>query len=191
MSEYVIAKKQDLINIADAIREKSGINGGLALPEAMIQAIAGIGNGIKMSITSFTQAEDNTWENIYAGYAISSNYTHGLGEVPNLFIVYSPDAEVITGVRYLKGAYLFCGDINNVEEYISLIWGQTSKTAIGFLKQGGNNGNYLITDSRSGASCLFYDVNDTTMRIDMQYSTYPMYIQGGATYYVIVGRVEL
>ena len=78
MSEYVIAEKQDLINIADAIREKAGISGGLALPEGIIEAVAGIEVGGEISFTNgkIIPSEDTATIEI----------THNLGIAPDLLI---------------------------------------------------------------------------------------------------------
>lgn len=66
-----------LKQIADAIREKAEISDNLAFPRVMVEAIAGIKNGLKKEFGSFT-TETNTTVSNTSQFVIN----HGIGKVP-------------------------------------------------------------------------------------------------------------
>lgn len=86
MSELVIANKSDLVTVADAIREKAGIEDGLAFPEGFAEAIAAIEAGeIPSNITeiaggTLTMASDQRQH-----FAI----THNMGKPPSVLVLWS------------------------------------------------------------------------------------------------------
>ena len=97
MSEYIVAPKQDLVNIADAIREKTETTDGMALDEmaALIAAIEAGGGGIKYATGTISLAETTT--------ITSSNpttLTHNLGIIPSLLYMQANGEPSITGGLY-------------------------------------------------------------------------------------------
>lgn len=87
-NELIIANKEDLVNIADAIREKAGVEDTFAFPDAFAEAISAIetGGDIKMTTGSFTFTEDKdvTHPNYYL-------VEHGLGVTPEIVIIMQED----------------------------------------------------------------------------------------------------
>lgn len=79
MSELVIAQKQDLINIADAIREKTETTDGMGIDE-MAALIAAIESGADLSKTQFTKMTCGTITPSQASSSLTIN--HNLGGNP-------------------------------------------------------------------------------------------------------------
>lgn len=73
MSEFVLAKKTDMVALADALRELSGGTEELAFPAEMIATIEAGGGNSKFVIGQFTPSSD------IAGIEL----THNLGVIPN------------------------------------------------------------------------------------------------------------
>lgn len=84
MSEYVIAQKQDLINIADAIREKTETTDGMGIDE-MAALIAAIESGGKLATGKFSSSNSSP---------ATALITHDLGDIPNFCIVATNDQDI-------------------------------------------------------------------------------------------------
>ena len=80
MADLVITEKQNLVNLADAIREKAGLEDGMSFPAGFLEAVAGIesGGGAEVSFGTITPASTTatlTWE-------------HGLSKTPSFILLW-------------------------------------------------------------------------------------------------------
>lgn len=177
-----------LTAIADAIREKGGTSDPIAF-DAMAAAIAAIeaggGGAFRKSVTP---SEDILAKNMFKESHYGDIY-HNLGVIPNLFLVWSEDADAsITGHRYGKGFVLMCPDIS---DYTTYIGGQTYKTATETTWKKTDyklNAEKVITGTGSGTGGLVYAVDEESMKIDWD-SSGDIYAQAGKTYELVVAKI--
>lgn len=89
MSDLVITQKENLVSIADAIREKAGIEDSMSFPDGFLEAIAGIesggGGGIPSNITELAGGTYTAASDIGQSFQIE----HGVGKTPSMAVVWS------------------------------------------------------------------------------------------------------
>lgn len=92
MAEYVIAEKQDLINIADAIREKTETTDGMGIDEmaALIAAIESGGAKVASGIITF-DADTSA-----SGYKIETGFSEDENLMFAAVLEFSPSSSVAT-----------------------------------------------------------------------------------------------
>lgn len=100
-----MALTDKLTAIADAIREKAGTSDAMTLA-GMAEAIAAIeagGGGVKMTMGTFTLAE-----NLVIGNNFSYEIEHGLGEEPKYFFLFKDEMyDDAGGSPYTNSLFLF------------------------------------------------------------------------------------
>lgn len=189
-SDYVIAQKQDLINIADAIREKTGTTDGMGIDEmaALIAAIesGGGSDGLQIASGEFTLASS------ISTYTV----THDLGVLPNLFIVYAPVVTALPSNFVSKCIVAFVPEPENtVNQHIAVASfytkGASSTTSAMPPSQGGRiDQDYSSSSekattpyvmSANATSCIFHGVHSS--------SSYTKLFKAGATYKWLIGKV--
>lgn len=170
MSEFVLAKKTDMVALADALRELSGGTEELAFPGGMV-AVVENGGGAKVATGSFTLSAD------------TDNYTvtHDLGEVPKVILLWVKD--YITKSGYITGGIGVL--TNNVDENIPIHNEGTSTNTHQFYP--GNSKHPSITGGLTGISSnngAFYGANASTFKIGDYYpgTRWSMKILSGKEY---------
>lgn len=181
IKELVITEKDNLVSIADAIREKAGLAENFAFPQGFIDTISGIesGGGRKVQGTYIPAADSET---IY-------KLEHNLGVLPNFGLIYSNEVTPDDGNRRTKGIGFFILDFND----LSKTWVFGLSTMGGIAGYGNlGNGGYDITDaSRSGSSCYFNGLTETAINVKNKLSgTYNFIFPAGKKYNWIFGRIE-
>jgi len=104
-NELIIANKEDLVNIADAIREKAGTTDAMAL-EAMAEAIAAIESGGVIIETGTIIYTDDDYSYQTPIELASKGYSW-----PDIAILYKKPTTSIDGISETTG--LICGILTN------------------------------------------------------------------------------
>lgn len=181
-----------LKTIADAIREKGGTTDPIAF-DAMADAIAAIeaggGSGGGGTFRKSVTPSEDILAGVMFGENVYNDIYHNLGVIPNLFLVWSEDADAsITGKLYGKGFVLMCPDIS---DYTTYIGGQTYKKATETTWKKTLyklNAEKVITASGSGTGGLVYSVDEKSMQIKWD-SSGDIYAQAGKTYELVVAKI--
>ena len=171
---------------------KAAIEGkGVTVPEAtlldgmaaLIEAIeAGGGGNAKFASGSFTP---------------ESNYTvadveHGLGEIPNVYAVFTYDIDGTQNVLTNKIIILICTDVTDYNTYVGISVrcgkGSTYNT---FMSS--KNGGILVTSEYSNSDgILISNAKENTCSFSISFgtSTYA-YFYSGFTYKYLIGRFDI
>lgn len=170
---------------------KAAIEGkGVTVPDAtlldgmaaLIESIeAGGGNG-KFASGSFTP---------------EANYTkvtveHGLGEIPNVYAVFTYDIDGTQSVLTNKIIILICTDVTDYNTYvgISARCGANS-TRDTFMSS--KNGNSLVTSSYTNKNGIFIsEANESKCNFSISFGTSQgSYFYSGFTYKYLIGRFDI
>lgn len=90
MADNYIVKSEELKQIAEAIREKTGTSDSLEFPTAMAEAIAAIeAGGFDLSAIQLSKVACGTFTPSSTTNKV--NVTHGLESIPKIICVYSED----------------------------------------------------------------------------------------------------
>lgn len=180
-------------NISDALSALA--NKGVTVPSGsnsddladLIAAIeAGGGSVVKLTATASTNIE---FGEIF-GEGVYNYVYHNLGEIPNFFALFSKDVDVsITGKKYGKGFVLLCPDTSDTSSYLGMAAGKTSNSSTSWNKYTSTNGDYVITESRSGTNCAVYSVDTSKMYLEFHLSSGQQIAQTGKTYELVVAKL--
>lgn len=186
MSDLVIAQKQDLINIADAIREKTETTDGMGIDEmaALIAAIEAGGGG-NIATGSFVPSEAT----------INMEITHNLGVVPNLYVAYSETVTSQADNVALIGLFCYTLDATLPTHLAAhAYYNKNSSTGVTINKIYSSS-RLLVTDKattyvdKQKVPCV-YGATETTCTLTGYYNTnYHRYFIPGNEYKWIVGSV--
>lgn len=175
--------KSNITAALAAIAEK-----GVTVPDgsnsdALAELIASIqaGEGCsKFATGSFTTDSDQT----------SVRVEHGLGEIPNVYIVLTYDIDGTQTVLTNKFLFLFCDDINNIDTYFSAS-DRVGSNSTHDNAAVGTNGRVLVTDTyRNTSGVIVSESKVSSCKFSNAFgSTTKAYFHAGYTYKYLIGRV--
>ena len=168
-------------------------------------ALAAIANkGVNVPDGSTSDALAELIESIQAGEGCSKFVTgsfttgsdqiivtveHGLGEIPNVYIVLTYDIDRTQTVLTNKFLFLFCDDINNIDTYFSVSDRVGSNSKYDTITVG-VNGHILVTGYYQNISGLIVcESNVSSCKFLNSFgSSTKAYFHAGYTYKYLIGR---
>lgn len=170
----------NLASIAEAIRTKGGTTDQLVFPDGFISAIEAIeAGGSKFVSGSFTPNEN------VSKFTIN----HELGEIPNIYVVYTYDVDgsqtVITNINLI----LICPDITDVNTYFGYATRVAGQSTYDTTNRT-TNGKRTITEGYSNTSgLLISEADETKCKLtNATGSTTQYYFYAGFEYKFLIGR---
>ena len=172
----------NLASIAEAIRTKGGTTDQLVFPAGFISAIEAIeAGGSKFVAGSFTPNEN------VSKFTIN----HELGEIPNIYVVYTYDADGSQTELTNIDIILICPDITAVNTYFGYATRVSGGTTYKITNRT-TNGQLTITEGYSNKSGrLISEANETKCMVTYATgSTSQCYFYAGFEYKFLIGRYD-
>ena len=149
---------------------------------ALIESIEAGGGNAKFASGSFTPESNYT----------KANVEHGLGEIPNVYAVFTYDIDGTQDVLTNKIIILICTDVTDYNTYvgISVRCGKGS-TYENFKSS--NNGRKLVTSYYTNVDGLFVSgANESKCEFSISFgSSTKSYFYSGFTYKYLIGRCDI
>ena len=170
---------------------KAAIEGkGVTVPEAtlldgmasLIESIEAGGGNAKFVSGSFTPESDYT----------TAQVEHGLGEIPNVYAVFTYDIDGTQNVLTNKIIILICTDVTDYNTYIG-ISARCGKESTRVTFSGSNNGQSLVTAAYTNVNGRFIsEANESKCKFSISFGTSTnSYFHSGFTYKYLIGRCDI
>ena len=170
---------------------KAAIEGkGVTVPEAtlldgmasLIESIEAGGGNAKFVSGSFTPESDYT----------VARLEHGLGEIPNVYAVFTYDIDGTQNVLTNKIIILICTDVTDYNTYVGISI-RCGKGSIYETFMSSNNGAHLVTSAYANVNGHFIsEANESTCKFSISLgSSTKSYFYSGFTYKYLIGRCDI
>lgn len=149
---------------------------------ALIAAIEAGGGSAKFASGSFTPESNHTVADV----------EHGLGEIPNVYAVFTYDIDGTQDVLTNKIIILICTDVTDYNTYVGISV-RCGKGSTNNTFTSSKNGGRLVTEAYANVNGLFVSAaNESTCKFSISFgSSTKSYFYSGFTYKYLIGRCDI